>query len=661
MFNLNMRLIKNCLVLVVVMVGFLFALPRLSVIQALCNEDVGCKVCSGTTCYNTEDSGCNDSKNCCANNQDCGAPPTSGATPYCKSSCTCGCSSTSTSGGTCKACPTPFCYDWMHTDCACGCSKTISGGVCSACSAYCDSVRCPCGCSSNNTSGGVCNSCGGGTTGNCWCTSGGVCADSDPVNGSNCTSSTTSSCSCNGSNLYSGKTSKCGSTACGTSCVRDTSCDNPTCSESAPGCTKTSLNGANSCGEYGCNGCQRAISQITCNGSICSVQCAYDTECGTSCDGGGGGGGGGASCTITLLPSAVTVGVGASQIIDATVNVTGGSVSAVEFISSDPAIANVSPESDTSVVYSSFVEGNVLGEVTITGYAVVDGEALCSDTTIVSVTQPVSWWQVRDADVFASLSIMSLIPSSCVLPTCNPVFGLKGAGGYPGVVVYGRNLDFAAGSGKGDVAEEPNKWSADTQYGGKWYNYEYFINQLSNNIETNLNETPNVIDNNYINSGLSAAGGYIWLHYDGQSAGDLVIDGITLNNKKIVLLTENADIYVNGPIVLSNTATDFFMLVAGKGSNTLKGNVLIDANVAGSVGPEIEGLFLTESMFKTGAGTEQLHVRGSVVSYEGVLLERMLIDNSVTPSEYFEYAPELVQLFPTIFKQTRMRWKEVVP
>jgi len=62
-----------------------------------------------------------------------------------------------------------------------------------------------------------------------------------------------------------------------------------------------------------------------------------------------------------------------------------------------------------------------------------------------------------------------------------------------------------------------------------------------------------------------------------------------------------------------------------------------------------------------GAGSDSaLSVRGALASYGGLSLQRDLSDNS-TPAEYFEYAPDLMLLYPTKLSYRKINWKEVAP
>ena len=97
-------------------------------------------------------------------------------------------------------------------------------------------------------------------------------------------------------------------------------------------------------------------------------------------------------------------------------------------------------------------------------------------TDIVAVAAPpAAWWQVKDADITTNGNISSKIPSGCTLPGCNPVFGLDGLGGFPGVVVYGGDsFDFSGTTGSGANQVSSKNWLANASYLGKTYGSAYF-------------------------------------------------------------------------------------------------------------------------------------------------------------------------------------------
>ena len=109
------------------------------------------------------------------------------------------------------------------------------------------------------------------------------------------------------------------------------------------------------------------------------------------------------------------------------------------------------------------------------------------------------------------------------------------------------------------------------------------------------------------------------------------------------------------------------MAIVGKSSSVAKGNIIVDPTVGGGVGPNLEGIYVADSAFKTGGVTVgddiPLYIRGSVVGYEGVTLQRDLgdVQNGVSPAELLEYAPDQIMLFPSKLGFRKINWKEVAP
>lgn len=267
------------------------------------------------------------------------------------------------------------------------------------------------------------------------------------------------------------------------------------------------------------------------------------------------------------------------------------------------------------------------------------------------------WWQVIDSDIIAGGNIISSIPSSCTLPGCNPLFGLEGLGGFPGVPVYGGS---SASFGDGEVSSTGWLANSETLF-SKIYDYSYFSRLVRPDV------TLTEILKNSVNEGFFASGGtpkrgFVWYHFDGENdltLGDLDISSINMPaDRKVVVLVENADLRLNGAIDV-NDGIGFIMFIVGKNESGDKGNIIIADSLPGQ--DNIEGVFLTEGQFRTGAGSNPLYVRGMVAAYDGIVLERDLSDNSDEPAEVFEFAPDFILNFPRDLTFKRLRWKEVAP
>ncbi|HJX59401.1 MAG TPA: Ig-like domain-containing protein [Patescibacteria group bacterium] len=371
------------------------------------------------------------------------------------------------------------------------------------------------------------------------------------------------------------------------------------------------------------------------------------------------------SCTVDLLPATAPTSVGSAVTLTASVTIGSGTVDSVNFVSTDTGIATVNPASDSTAVYSTQATGVANGTTTVTANVIMGGASRCSDTASVEVLAAGPWWQVRDADVTSGGDVVSPIPATCSLPVCDPVLNLQGTGGFPGIALYsGLTADFQAGSGTGTVAEAPYGWLVNSSYSSsKIYDLSYFLRQIPPDVTFTEIDSPTYNGGDF-NSGGSPARGYVWYHYNGATLGDMTISGnVNLTgSRKVVLLVEGADLYITGRINIQSYGSGYFMVVVGKDANGLKGNIIVDPSVSHPTQPSIEGVYLAEGEFRTGAGTNQLRVRGAVAAYDGIVLERDLeAENADTPAEYFEYAPDIIATFPQVFTSRRMRWKEVAP
>jgi hypothetical protein len=343
-----------------------------------------------------------------------------------------------------------------------------------------------------------------------------------------------------------------------------------------------------------------------------------------------------------------------------------GTIDRADFVSGDTGIATVTTP-DLAAPFSTTVTGAGVGSTTITATATMDdGITTCitvppadSDVTI---TSPGPWWQVQDADIITNGNLFSLIPATtCLLPGCDPVFGLEGSGGYPGVPSYGGSYDFEAGSGTGTVSS--TGWLANSMSTfNKVYDYSYFQALVRPNVEINEIIEPEIQGGYLINQG-NATRGYVWF----RRQGDLTITGVAnLQDRKVVLLVDG-DLYLGRPPAQSGSSirvrdgSGFFMAI-------VSGDIIISPKASIdplNPQPVFEGIFLAEGQVKTGTEgpvlDEQLWIRGSVAAYGGVVLERDLTDNNVTPAEFFEYGPDLLFTFPRDLTSRKYKWKEIAP
>jgi hypothetical protein len=287
-----------------------------------------------------------------------------------------------------------------------------------------------------------------------------------------------------------------------------------------------------------------------------------------------------------------------------------------------------------------------------TGFTLAQIQSTCFQSTL-------AWWQAQNADVTAGGNLISPIPTTtCTTPNCTPQLIKIGVGGYPGVALYQGSYDFALGGGTGQVSN--TNWLANTIYQGKRYDYAFFARQIP--ADVTLNEiTSATVNGGDFNSGGTPSRGYVWYHRQG----DLTISGNAnlVGSRKVVLLVEDGNLNINGRINLQSPGQGFFMAIVGKATDGTKGDILVDGSVSHPTQPELQGIFMADSEFKTGLGTDQLHIKGSVAAWDGVTLQRDLSGNgnSTNPAELLEFDPTLVFTFPREFFRNRLVWKEVSP
>ena len=317
-----------------------------------------------------------------------------------------------------------------------------------------------------------------------------------------------------------------------------------------------------------------------------------------------------------------------------------------QFLNDPPLYPN--PDPDPS--YIGEVEGLAIGSTAYIATATMNdpGLSICSDVANLSVTNPGGWWQVKEGDAVTDGAISSIIP-----PTAPENYFIvhDALGEYPGVATY-----------RGSVNPLPpnlssTNWNADSAYSGTIPNYTFFEGRVSASSITDIN---NPVDTTVLTTG-PLVNGYLWLKYDGAGYGNapLVINDpsgtVNLGTNKVVLFVKDANLQIQSKINLTD-GQGFFMAIVER-------NILVDLTVGGAhdSSPDLEGIYIADQSVQTGLGTQQLHVRGSVVGNTGVQLQRALTDNSLYPAELFEYAVDQMMLFPGDLTPNRLTWREVAP
>jgi hypothetical protein len=188
------------------------------------------------------------------------------------------------------------------------------------------------------------------------------------------------------------------------------------------------------------------------------------------------------------------------------------------------------------------------------------------------------------------------------------------------------------------------RWNVNTEnFQPRAFNYTFFNNLIPEDMVFNDIST-------IATGGTADENGYEWY----KVSADLSVGGIDFGTRKVIVFIDGGNLNLEGSINVTDGQgfVGFFV----------EGNITVDPLVANAVGPEIEGIYLSNGSFSTGAGDSQLHLRGSVVSNGGgILLQRELTDNTTTPAEIFEFAPDQLVLFPNSLRFKQTKWVEVNP
>jgi len=344
------------------------------------------------------------------------------------------------------------------------------------------------------------------------------------------------------------------------------------------------------------------------------------------------------SCN-NITPLSMTLKPNEAKVLTATL--TGSSETPTVNFSVNNGVVSVSPLSDndgTDGYKTTVTAGPGSGQSVVTSGVAIGAITYCSADTAVDIIPPGAWWQVGDGDVSAGGDLTSDVPNG-------NYFDLSGSGGYPGIPIYSGVTNLTASN----VSPPGFGWLAQSGgTDGKIYDYQFFANQIP--ADTVITTVPNGnVDGSFFESGGTLSYGYYWYKYTGNGTNlsvDTPID-LTGTDRKIILLVEGAGLTIKGDIVLTDGREFFGAFVNGA--------IDVDPLVT-----SLEGIYLADSTFGTGIGIDQLHVRGSIASYGGVALQRDL-NNDTNPSEFFEYAPDQILMFPTKLGARKISWKEVAP
>ena len=240
------------------------------------------------------------------------------------------------------------------------------------------------------------------------------------------------------------------------------------------------------------------------------------------------------------------------------------------------------------------------------------------------------WWQIKDGDITTSGDLVSDVGNG-------QLFDIVGLGGFAGVPVYGNAFNLTSTTDRISAT----MWNSNTTtIQSRVFNYSYFDNLIPSDV--NFNDVSTITT-----GGTPYSDGYEWY----KATSDVSTSGdINIGSRKVILFIENGNFNINGKINLTDGVGFFGVFVDG--------NIVVSPSVTGA--PSIEGVYLSDGSFSTGAGTSQLHLRGSVATFGTVNLERDLV-NDITAAELFEFAPDQMLLFPEKLMFRRTKWTEVAP
>jgi hypothetical protein len=200
------------------------------------------------------------------------------------------------------------------------------------------------------------------------------------------------------------------------------------------------------------------------------------------------------------------------------------------------------------------------------------------------------------------------------------------------------------------------------------YSYDYYWKKLPTGL---IPATANSYTDLQVGGAESpVASGYFWYQHNGPlTLGNASIPTMTLTNRRVILFVDG-DLTIQAKIKVSKGTGAFYAIVSGDivvdpavGHTPIAGYTETDA--------DIEGLFYAEGEFSSGTTDTtpgdysddndlQLHIRGSVAA-GGFNLQRVLANNSNTPAEVFEFAPDMVVGWPPYLTTKSTSWREVQP
>lgn len=305
---------------------------------------------------------------------------------------------------------------------------------------------------------------------------------------------------------------------------------------------------------------------------------------------------------------------------------------------------------DTSPVLSSNITGISNGSLSLSVSAkMVDEGVVCEPgTTLVQVFSPDPWLQVSRGNVLVNGDVNVQIPSGCALSSsCAPYFIKK--------KLNSLGIAFLSGYYNSNVNISEAGWLAEGLKNFDFVDFSFFESQVRSLYRINIFSS-NITEADLIDSGVEKDG-YYYYFYEGTNNLNIA-DDISLGSRKVVLFVKDASVFINGNVTL-NDGSGFFMIVTNK-------DIYVSPDVYSGIEnvPALEGIFVADGKFISQSAEDnsdrQLFIRGTVLASQ-FLLQRSLKDNSSSPSELFEFAPDLYMNYPVYLSRKPLVWKEVTP
>ena len=259
------------------------------------------------------------------------------------------------------------------------------------------------------------------------------------------------------------------------------------------------------------------------------------------------------------------------------------------------------------------------------------------------------WFQSESGDIYVGNTLTDSIPGTALekymslrLDTTRPPF--------PGVAIQGSNTSVTMGEGGVSAVG----WLAlNSPYPElNKYDYAYFANKLTISGTMPACKERAVVEAAEVSSGTTVC----YKGTDVSLSGDITMTG----NKSSV-------VFIDGNLTLNHTTSipsGSFLAFIVNGTITVDPTTgqTIPSSSPGTAVPDLHGIFIA-NQFKSSNTTgvqKQLILKGSVISWGDIELNRRLADNTI-PAHYFIYDPALVLAIPQLMQRSIILWQQVPP